>query len=208
MATFTSAQLDSLPRFYRGNLINGLTGSKPALLIGTVSKSGTTNLALFSNVIHLGANPALIGLLQRPLTEQSHTYRNITEAGVFTVSHIKNDWTERAHQTSAKYAEGESEFLYCGFQEEYREGFPAPHIKGSSIALGARFIREILLEENGTRLLIASVEWLHVDDDVLLSDGNIDLEKAESMAAGGLERYYGLRFKKQLPYAKRPSDLP
>lgn len=208
MATFTSSQLDSLSRFYRGNLINGLTGSKPALLIGTRSVSGTTNLALFSNVIHLGANPALIGLLQRPLTEQSHTYRNITESGYFTVSHIKNEWIDRAHQTSAKYADGESEFLYCGFQEEYHEGFFAPHVNGSSIAMGARFIRDIFLEENDTRLLIAAVEWLHVNDEVLLADGNIDLEKAESVAAGGLERYYSLRFEKQLPYAKRPADLP
>lgn len=58
---------------YRANLINSVSGFKSANLIGTVSSKGNTNLAIFSSVIHVGANPPLIGLLMRPVSVPRHT---------------------------------------------------------------------------------------------------------------------------------------
>ena len=99
-------RLDNFDRFQRGNLINCLTGTKPALLIATQSREGVNNLALFSNVFHLGADPSMIGFVQRPLTSYSHTYKNIIETGWFTVNHINESLTARAHHTSAKFPDG------------------------------------------------------------------------------------------------------
>jgi flavin reductase (DIM6/NTAB) family NADH-FMN oxidoreductase RutF len=48
-------------RIFRLNLINSITGVKPANLIGTQSKEGNSNLAIFSSVVHMGSNPALVG---------------------------------------------------------------------------------------------------------------------------------------------------
>ena len=61
---FSKKDIINASRIHRLNLINSITGIKPANLIGTISKDGHTNLAIFSSVIHLGSNPALIDSLQ------------------------------------------------------------------------------------------------------------------------------------------------
>ncbi|MCJ8275234.1 MAG: flavin reductase family protein, partial [Bdellovibrionales bacterium] len=47
-------------------LVNSLSGFKSANLVGTQSKDGQTNLAMFSSFFHLGANPPLMGFVLRP----------------------------------------------------------------------------------------------------------------------------------------------
>jgi hypothetical protein len=42
---FTEEDIKKLDRFFRLNLINGVTGIKPANLIGTISSVGEKNLA-------------------------------------------------------------------------------------------------------------------------------------------------------------------
>lgn len=129
MNIFTAADLDQMPRFTRANLINCLTGIKPAILIGTTSVDGVSNLGLFSSVFHLGADPALIGFVQRPLTTYSHTYKNILASGVYTMNHVTSDRIAEAHHTSAKFGDNESEFAACGFGEK----FIAPLMLRSSV---------------------------------------------------------------------------
>ena len=81
MHYFNSNDLDGLSKIYRLNLINSITGYKSANLIGTQSLNGKTNLAIFSSVIHLGSNPALIGFVLRPTTVPRHTYSNLKATG-------------------------------------------------------------------------------------------------------------------------------
>ena len=73
-------QIEELEKIYRINLINSCSGYKSANLIGTVSKKGEENLAIFSSITHLGSNPPLLGFFLRP-TEivPRHTYLNIKE---------------------------------------------------------------------------------------------------------------------------------
>jgi len=52
--------LASFDRFTRANIINSLSGFKSASLIGTVNKNAQPNLAIFSNIVHIGADPALV----------------------------------------------------------------------------------------------------------------------------------------------------
>ena len=55
-----------MDKISRLNLINSITGVKPSNLIGTKSKDGFSNLAIFSSVVHLGSKPPLIGFITRP----------------------------------------------------------------------------------------------------------------------------------------------
>ena len=129
-----------MDRIYRLNLINSITGIKPGNLIGTKSKDDKSNLAIISSVVHLGSNPALLGFVMRPQQPvKHHTYQNITETGVYTINHIPNNLTERAHYTSAKFEKDVSEFAACGFTEEYVSEFSAPFVAESEIKVSMRF---------------------------------------------------------------------
>ena len=71
----TQKGLVEMNRIERLNLINSLSGIKPANLIGTINEDGTENLAIFSSVVHLGSNPALFGFVLRPRGEvRRHTH--------------------------------------------------------------------------------------------------------------------------------------
>ena len=55
----TKEQIQKTSRIKRLNIINSITGVKPANLIGSISENGHSNLAVFSSIVHLGSNPAL-----------------------------------------------------------------------------------------------------------------------------------------------------
>ena len=76
---WTKEQLAELDGRYRGRFINSISGVKPANLIATKSKDGLSNVALFSSVVHLGANPAMLGFVMRPPTVERHTWDNISK---------------------------------------------------------------------------------------------------------------------------------
>ena len=104
MKHFTSETLGALGKQERVNLINSISGYKPANLIGTISAAKKTNLAIFSSVVHLGTNPPLFGFITRPTTEvPRHTYENLKEIGVYTINHVHESFIEKAHYTSAKF---------------------------------------------------------------------------------------------------------
>lgn len=204
----TNQQIQDLERIYRLNLINSITGIKPANLIGTKSQDGISNVAIFSSVVHLGSNPALIGMVFRPQAETKRdTYWNIVETERYTINHVPLTRTQNAHFTSAKFESEESEFEKCGFTEEYLTDFPAPFVNESRIKLGMKLQQMIPIEVNGTILAIGSVEHLFVPDDVLSEIGFIDLGKAESAGISGVNSYYKLEKVADYPYAK-PNELP
>ena len=133
MAIIHHADLAGMERFYRANLINGISGYKPAALIGTRSPAGNSNLALFSSIIHLGADPALIAFIQRPVGVSGDTYRNILSVGAYTINLVPASILEKAHYTSAKFDPETSEFSACALTEEWIEGFTAPGVKECQI---------------------------------------------------------------------------
>jgi flavin reductase (DIM6/NTAB) family NADH-FMN oxidoreductase RutF len=205
---FDHEQITNLERIFRLNIINSVSGIKPANLIGTRSSDGVSNVAIFSSVIHLGSDPALLGMIVRPAGKlPRNTYENIRETGVYTINHITPDIVERAHYTSAKFPKDVSEFETCGLTEEYVDGFKAPFVQECPVKLGMQLEEEIPIVRNDTILLIGSVKLLIAPDDAASHEGHLDLEATEAVGISGLNSYYRLQKFAQFPYA-RPDELP
>jgi flavin reductase (DIM6/NTAB) family NADH-FMN oxidoreductase RutF len=194
--------IKGLERRYRANLINCVSGFKSANLIGTRSADGQENLAIFSSVVHLGSDPALLAFIQRPLLDAtSHTYTHIKETGCYTINHVPLSLIGAAHQTSAKYATGISEFAACGFTPVYHLDFAAPAVAESQVRIGLHFVEETLIHHNGTRMMIGEISWLQLDQSLILPDGSLALESS-SVAVSGLDTYFEAVRVGQFPYAK------
>ena len=198
----------NMDRIKRLNLINSITGVKPANLIGTTSNKKNSNLAIFSSVVHLGSSPALIGFIMRPANNvRRHTYENIIENKYFTINHIHPSFIKNAHYTSAKFDKEESEFLKCRLTEEYIKGFSAPFVKESNFKIGLKLHEEINIKSNGCIMIIGSVEHLIFNKKCHNeSDGTIDLEQNKNVGIGGLNSYYSLKKINQFEYA-RPNNF-
>lgn len=201
MKKITLNDIQNMSKIYRLNLINSVTGYKPANLIAT--KNENANLAIFSSIVHLGSNPPLLGHIQRPIIETSHTYKNIKATGFYTINALSIQHAQKAHQTSAKYDADENEFEKCGFTEEYKDQFPAPFVQECQLQLAMKFIEEIPIIINNTKLIIGEIQAIYLNEKCLLEDGNLQLDLIDCAAISGLYSYNSAKLEKMFQYAKK-----
>jgi len=187
---FDEEQIENLNKIYRINLVNSCSGYKAANLIGTVSDKGDKNLAIFSSIVHLGSNPPLLGFFLRP-TEivPRHTYLNIKENSYYTINSVQEKFADKAHHTSAKYDRNISEFNVTEIEPENINNFPAPFVKVSSIKIGMKFVEEIKINYNKSRLIVGKIVQLNVDEKLISEDGFINLNIAKIATISGCDGY-------------------
>lgn len=187
---------------YRANFINSLGGFKSVVLVGTRSKSGLENLSIFSSLFHLGANPALCGVIVRPDVSERHTLENIEETGCYTLNQILPEFVDAAHHCSARYPREVSEFEASGLTTEYLFDFQAPFVKESHLKFSVELREKHPLAINGTILLIGEIMQVVIPENCLQESGFIDLEQARTVTCSGLDSYHTTQKLVQLPYAK------
>tara|TARA_A200000113_G_C8846113_1_gene348667 strand:- start:189 stop:818 length:630 start_codon:yes stop_codon:yes gene_type:complete len=202
---FTHDDISAMPQRFRANFINSLSGFKSATLLGTTD--GTTpNLAVISSVVHIGANPPLLGVIMRPHTVTRDSLSNIKQRGVYTLNHIHFEWVDKAHQTSARYAPDESEFEAVGLTPQFSETFEAPYVKESNIKMGLSVAQHLTLLNN-TEMIIGEIQELFISEPLLSEDGYLDIEAAGSACISGLDSYHKTTRLAQFAYAKANTPL-
>ena len=199
--------IESMEKRYRVQFVNSLTGFKPLNLVGTVSASGKTNLAIISSVVHLGSHPPLFGFVLRPDISPRHTLLNIRENKVCTLNHVKESFYKRAHQTSARYDRDISEFKECGLEEEYIESCKAPFVKEATVKMSLNILEEKTIEVNGTHLLIGEIAEVILPEEAISEDGKVKIDLTETICGSGLDAYYRVEKIARLSYAKPNRDI-
>lgn len=197
-----SLDIQQIEHRKRTALINSLSGFKSLNLIGTVSRENETNLAVFNSVIHLGADPALMGFISRPHSVERHTIENIQQTKFFTINHITADIFEKAHQTSARYPREQSEFEAVGLTAVYKNNFAAPFVKESKIQIGLELKETMAVKSNDTLLIIGEIMDLYFPENIWLEEGVLDIEKAETITGSALDGYHTTKLIKRMKYAK------
>jgi len=189
MTHYSKTNIESLEHLFKINLINSCSGYKSANLIGTQSKNGNANVAVFSSVTHMGSAPALFGFFLRPNTVPRNTYENIKETGFYTINHIHETIIADAHHTSAKYNENISEFDMTSLKSEYKSNFHAPFVQTSPIQMGMKYVEEYPIKANNTILLVGEVQDLYFNENLLQKDGFINLSQGKVAAINSLDGY-------------------
>ena len=206
MLSFSLDDIQQMSRIPRLTLINAITGFKSGNLIGTANNEGVTNLAIFSSAVHIGSEPPLIGIVTRPIVSDGktsrHTYENIKNTGFFTINHVNLDIIEKAHQTSASYPDGISEFAAVGLTPQYLGLKNVPYVLESAIKMGMEYVEEYFIKANNTVMIIGKVVELILPENSLDENGNLDLSLAGTVAVSGLDSYYNTKILKRLPYAR------
>lgn len=196
------AEIEQLERRYRTAFINSLAGFRQAVLIGTKSVDEKNNLAIFNSLIHLGANPALFGLMSRPDSVQRDTLQNILDTQEYTLNFVQATYYKKAHQTSARYDKGISEFEKVGFTPVYLSGFGAPFVEEAVVKIAMKFEESIPITLNGTILIIGSIMQVDIIDGIVGEDGFVNLSASEVLISQGLDAYFSSTEIGRLPYAK------
>lgn len=203
MKHFSLSDIQSWERMYRGNFINSLSGFKSASLIGSINQTNKPNLAIFSNIVHIGADPGFIGFINRPKAAAPHTIQNIEERGCYSMNHIHTAFIEKAHQTSAKYAPDENEFDATGLTIEYKQNIDPPFVLESQIQYSLQLEEIVPIKQNGTFLVIGSIKDVFIkNENIIQKDGFLSIEKAGSICSLGVDAYYECSLTNRYAYAK------
>ena len=200
-------QILQLEKQKRVHLINSLGGFKSVALVGTSDENKNTNLSIFSSFFHLGANPPLIGMIFRPSPPERDTMRNILDTGFYTINHINESIFKKAHQTSARYDKGVSEFDATGLNSEYKNDFFAPFVVESKVQLGIEFKERIDISINNTTMIVGEIVQIYIPENCLQEDGFIDIEKANTITCSGLDSYHKTMQLDRLSYAKPDKEI-
>lgn len=204
---FNKHDIDHLDRKYRLNLINSVTGIKPANLVGTRSVDSRDNLAIISSVVHLGSHPAQLGLVLRPQVKvPKDTYININETGFYTINHVTEAFMKKAHYTSAKLARDESEFDRMKIEREFINDFHAPFVKDSPVKIGMKHLESLELP-NQCIFIIGEIQLLQLPDESINELGQIDPAAYDGVGLAGLNSYYSLKKTASFPYV-RTNEIP
>jgi flavin reductase (DIM6/NTAB) family NADH-FMN oxidoreductase RutF len=195
-------KIEQLEQRYRTTLINSLAGFRQAVLVGTQSSEGHHNLAIFNSLMHLGAHPALYGLINRPDSVQRDTLQNIISTKAYTLNYVRAADYKRAHQTSARYDKEISEFEAVGFEPAYLPSCTAPMVKNAVVSIAMQLEEIIPIAINGTILIVGSVQQIHIDEQLVEKDGFVSLSEEQVVISQGLDAYFVPSPLGRLAYAK------
>ncbi len=202
MQHIPSSDITGWERFYRAHFVNSLSGFKPVSLIGTLSETGVPNLGVFSNLVHIGADPALIGFINRPEAAAPHTIAHIRAGGWYTINHIRASFVEQAHHTSARYPADADEFRAAGLTPVFRDPCPAPFVAESAIQFSLRLKEIIPIPLNGTALVIGELQDVYLAEGLVEADGFIAADRAGSLCSLGIDGYFSCSRINRYAYAK------
>lgn len=199
---FTLSDISSWDRFYRANFISCLSGYKPAMIVGTIKENGLPNAGIFQNIVHIGAQPPLIGFINRPRAASPHTIANIERDGLYSMNSVHASFIEQAHKSSAKFDLETDEFQACSLKTLYRRNYHVPFVAESKLQLLLGLEEIIPIQKNGTFLVIGEVKEVWLENIVIGEDGFINLSAHDMVGSVGLDGYYSGTLENRLPYAR------
>ncbi len=211
LSRITPELAQNWPSRKRAHFFNTLSGFKPVQLMGTANSKGQHNLAMFSQVFHIGASPPLLGVLFRPATVPRHSLSNLEETGFFTLNHVAKQFVNEAHQTAAKYEEGESEFNAVGLTPVLSEMHTAPYVAEAPVQIGLKFKEKQLIQANQTILVVGEIVEVFYPEVALKEDGYLDLSSLDVTCCTGMDAYHTTQKMQRMAYAvanETPHKLP
>lgn len=201
LETIKVEEIKELGRHEFTTFFNALSGAKPGYLIGS-GEGEDENLAIFNSIIHIGANPPLLGFIQRPTTVDRHTYQNILKYKHYSFNLITEDFFEEAHQTSARYTKGINEFKEVGLTAIYKEKTRCPFVAESPLHITLELHDDVEIKSNKTRLIIGKVISVSQPESLDENKYRLNFQVLKGMNISGLTDYYTLTKVKSLNYAK------
>lgn len=202
MITILAEDVKGWEQRYRTCFMNSLSGFKALCLVGTQNTNGQTNLAPFNSLIHIGAHPALMGLIFRPDSVERHTLSNIRNTKVYSINLVPKHIMAQTHQCAARYDANTSEFSATQLDAEYLNNFKAPFVKASKIKWEMVFESELEIPVNGTSLLIGRVQSIYLPENSVAADGFVNLQVADTLCVSGLDAYHECQPPVRFAYAK------
>jgi len=174
--------------------ILGAVTPRPIAFASTIDNNGNPNLSPFSFYNAFGINPTtLIFSPSRRGRDNTvkHTLENLREVPEVVINAVTYDLVQQANLSSTEYAKGISEFEKSGLTPIPSEKIKPFRVKESPVQLECK-VREIIETSQlggAANLVICEILMIHLDENILDADGNIDPNKLDTVGRLGGDYY-------------------
>lgn len=168
----------------------GAVAPRPIAFASTIDRDGNPNLAPFSFFNVFSANPpiAIFSPARSGRTgDTKHTYNNIKEVPEVVINMVNYDMVQQVSLASTEYPKGTNEFTKAGFTELPSKKVKPFRVKESPAQLECIVKQVIELGDKGGagNLIICEVVMIHVNENVLDANKQIDPNKIDLVARMG-----------------------
>ncbi|MBC35579.1 MAG: flavin reductase [Bacteroidetes bacterium] len=182
----------SLPELHR--IILSSVAPRPIAFASTVDKDGNHNLSPFSFFNAFGINPpTLVFSPSRRGRDNTtkHTYENLKEVPEVVINTVNFDMVEQMSLSSGEYDKGVDEYIKSGLTPVDSELVKPKRVLESPVSYECKVkeIIELSQEPGAGNLVICEIIRIHVKDDILDRDGEIDQEKIDLVGRLGGDLY-------------------
>lgn len=167
---------------------------RPICFASTIDLDGNINLSPFSFFNLFSMNPPVcIFSPSRRVRDNTtkHTLENIKQVPECVINIVNYDMVQQISLASCDYPKGTNEFMKAGFTELASELVKPPRVAESPIQLECIVQEVITLGENAGagNLVLALIKKIHISEDVLDINNNIDQAKLDLVARLGGDWY-------------------
>jgi flavin reductase (DIM6/NTAB) family NADH-FMN oxidoreductase RutF len=185
---------------------------RPIALASTVDPEGNVNLSPFSFFNVFSANPPI--MIFSPARKgrdntTKHTYENVMAVREVVINIVNFAIVHQASLASAEYPKGVNEFIKAGFTEEKSVMVKPPRVKESPVSFECKVNQVVPLGDQGAagNLVICEVLLMHIQENVLDGQGQIDPRKLDAVARMG-QNYYCRAQGDSIFEVPKPGDKP
>jgi flavin reductase (DIM6/NTAB) family NADH-FMN oxidoreductase RutF len=174
--------------------LQGAVAPRPVAFVSSIDKKGNVNLSPFSFFNIFGSNPPiLIFAPNRRLRDasQKDTFLNILETKEVVVNMVHFEMVEQMSLASAEYPKRVDEFLKAGLSPIHSQKVAPPRVAECKVAFECvvKQIIETGVEGGAGNLIICEVVYIHISDDILNNQGQIDPLLTDWVARSGGDYY-------------------
>ena len=194
MSTTKSFNPEKLETKDLHKLLLSAVAPRPIAFASTIDSRGNVNLSPFSYFNVFSSNPPiLIFSPSRRVRDNTtkHTLQNSEETREVVINMVDYSIVDQMSKSSKEYPKGVNEFKETGLTEVKSLKVKPPRVLESPVSFECVVDNIISLGDNGGagQLVIAKVVYVHINSNLLDSNGEIDPTKLDLVARMGGDWY-------------------
>ncbi len=172
----------------------GAVAPRPIAFASTIDADGNPNLSPFSFFNVFSANPPIMIFSPARRVQENttkHTLENATATKEVVINVVNYNMAHQTSLSSTEYPQGVNEFDKSGFTMLKSDEVKPFRVAESPVQFECRVTEIIHLGNKGGagNLIVCEVVKLHINEDILDTDGAIDQHKIDLIARAGGNYY-------------------
>ncbi|MGI9548100.1 MAG: flavin reductase family protein [Flavobacteriaceae bacterium] len=194
MDNIISISPSEIPTARLHSYLLGSVGPRPIAFASTMDREGRPNLSPFSFFNVFSANPPIMIFSPARRVRNNtikHTLENVLDTGEVVINIVDFKMVQQMSLSSSEYKKGENEFIKSGLTMLKSDLVKPYRVAEAPVQFECKVIKvEALGEEGGAgNLIFSEVIKIHIDQNILDTDGNIDQHKIDQVARMGANWY-------------------